>query len=92
MADEELTGIDPVVMSLVVAREIPAFADLDIETYVNAVDAWAEEVRHDTERHWLRFERTPEEFNNSEADFKIAWLASDVNQLFGVDYDELRLQ
>jgi hypothetical protein len=76
-------------MSLVVAKRIPAFADLDIETYVNAVDSWAEEVRRDTERHWYRFERAPEKFDHSEADFKIAWLASDINQLFEVDYDVL---
>jgi len=89
MDNETLARIDPVVMSLVVAREIPAFADLDIETYVNAVDAWAEEVRHDTERHWLRFEQDPAAFNNSRIDYEISWLASDINSWFQVDYDVL---
>lgn len=89
MTNEDLASVDPVVMSIVVTKGIPEFANLDIEHYVKAVDVWAEMVRFDTERHWYRYEENPGKFNHSVADYKITWLASDINSLFNVDYDVL---
>lgn len=89
MTNDELASIDPVIISLVVAKGIPSFADLRTQDYVQAVDAWAAQIRNDTNRHSYRFNQDPSAFNNSMADFKISWLASDINSLFQVDYDVL---
>jgi hypothetical protein len=66
---------------------MPALANLDIDRYVRVFDAWAAEIKHDTERHRYRFEANPAEFGNSEIEYKLTWLVSDVNAVFGIDYD-----
>jgi hypothetical protein len=87
LADDDLGRIDPLIINLAVARGIPEFATLDVERYVRTVDAWAAEIKHDTERHWYRFVQHPEQFKNSEIEYKITWLASDINAVFKIDYD-----
>ncbi len=89
LSDEELGRVDPVVVNLAVARGIPKFANLDVEHYVHAIDAWAREIKHDIERHHCRFEQNPAEFDHSEARYKIDWLISDIYTIFNIDYDVL---
>jgi len=64
MTDAELERV-PVVMNLVVARGIPAFANLDIARHVSVVDGWAREIQHGIDRHAYRFARNPAEFDHS---------------------------
>ncbi len=87
LSDGELQCIDPLIMNLAVARGLPEFASLDIDRYVRQLDAWAAEIKHDTERHYYRFAEKPEEFKHSEIEYKISWLASDINAVFKIDYD-----
>ncbi|NOT02189.1 MAG: hypothetical protein HOP29_16390 [Phycisphaerales bacterium] len=87
MTDEALERIDPLVINLAVARGVPELFDLDVARYVNTLDAWAAEIRFDTERHRYRFAADPEQFHHSEVEYRITWLASDINAVFKVDYD-----
>ncbi len=87
LTDPELDRVDPVVVNLAVARGVPEFAELDVEHYARTLDAWAEEIRFDTERHWYRFQQNPVQFNHSAIEYKILWLCSDVNAVFKIDYD-----
>ncbi len=89
MSDAELGGVDPVVVNLAVARGIPAYADLNVERYVKTIDDWAKTVKFDTDRHRYRFEQNPSDFNNSFVEYRIEWLATDVNAVFKIDYDVL---
>jgi hypothetical protein len=87
LSDDDLARVDPLFMNLAVARGIPEFSHLNVERYAQTLDAWAAEIKLDTERHWYRFVEHPEQFNNSEIEYKITWLASDINAVFKVDYD-----
>jgi len=87
LTDEELGKVDPLIVNLAVARGIPEFADLDVDRYSRTLDEWAATIRFDTERHWYRFQNDPAAFNDSEAEYRICWLASDINAVFKIDYD-----
>ncbi len=87
LSNAELERIDPVVMNLAVARGLPEFSNLDDDRYVRELDEWAAEIKHDTERHYYRFLQKPEDFKHSEIEYKISWLASDINAVFKIDYD-----
>ncbi len=87
LPDAKLGAVDPAVVNLVVARGIPQFHGLDIAKYLKTLDAWAEEIRFDTERHRYRYLADPSQFQNSEIEYKVTWLASDVNAVFKIDYD-----
>jgi hypothetical protein len=41
----ELAQTDPLVMNLLVAKGLPALADLDIDPYRRLADRWASDVR-----------------------------------------------
>ncbi len=86
-SDRELEHIDPLILNLAVARNLPEFASLDVDRYARQLDEWAAEVKHDTERHYYRFVEKPEDFKHSEIEYKISWLASDINAVFKIDYD-----
>jgi len=87
LSDEAMNKVDPLIINLAVARSIPEFADLDVERYVRTLDEWAATIRFDTERHWYRFQNDPAAFNHSDAEYRICWLASDINAVFKIDYD-----
>jgi len=89
LSEEALNRIDPLVVNLSVAQEIPAFANLDVTRCVRTLDNWAAEIRSDIERHRYRFEQNPAQFNNSDIEYKLTWLVSDVNAVFKIDYDVL---
>jgi len=86
-SDPELERVDPLIMNLAVAQGLPEFANLDVDCYARQLDAWAGEIKHDTERHYYRFVEKPEDFKHSEIEYKISWLASDINAVFKIDYD-----
>jgi len=87
LTDKELGKVDPLIVNLAVARGIPEFTDLDVGRYSRILDEWAATIRFDTERHWYRFQNDPAAFNDSEAEYRICWLASDINAVFKIDYD-----
>jgi hypothetical protein len=60
---------------------------LDASAYARILDSWAAEIKLDTERHWYRFAEHPEQFKHSEIEYRITWLASDINAVFKIDYD-----
>lgn len=41
LTDEQLAGLDPLTVNLIVAKDIPRLADLDISHYQNQINAWA---------------------------------------------------
>jgi regulator of sirC expression with transglutaminase-like and TPR domain len=87
LSEDDLNRVDPLIVNLAVARGILEFSQLDIERFAQTLDTWAAEIKLDTERHWYRFAEHHEQFKNSEIEYKITWLASDINAVFKVDYD-----
>lgn len=64
MTPAELGRIDPVVANLVVAKGIPAFAELDIVPYVQLADRWARVILDRFEELEAEFHKTPEDWNH----------------------------
>jgi hypothetical protein len=44
MSDAELEAMDPLVMNMVVAREVPELAEIDFTRYARLVDGWADRI------------------------------------------------
>lgn len=44
LSDDELEAIDPLVINMIVAKELPELVDIDFEKYVRIVDAWARRI------------------------------------------------
>jgi hypothetical protein len=64
LSDEELAGVDPVVMNLVIAKGIPSLADLNIGHYVQLANTWAEEIRQCLPAGETNFHRRPQLWQN----------------------------
>jgi hypothetical protein len=45
LTDAELANVDPVVMNLVIAKGVPALAELEIARYVELADRWTADPR-----------------------------------------------
>lgn len=44
MSDAELEAMDPLVMNMVVARDVPELAEIDFTRYARLVDGWADRI------------------------------------------------
>jgi hypothetical protein len=88
MAEARLAGVDPLVMNLVVARGVPALADLDVPCYRVEADSWAEQIRDrlpgDEEWFW----QTPQDWKNDVNFFRLGVLCWYVDEVLGVRYRE----
>lgn len=88
LSDEELSRVDPVVMNLVVAKGIPALADLDIGRYVRLADEWAADLRAHMVAKEPEFYRTPQDWGNDIDVFRLGLVAWYCDIVLGVAYRE----
>lgn len=88
MSDQELARVDPVVMSLVVARGIPALACLDLGRYVGIADEWAGDLRDRMPQQEAEFRRTPEAWKNDLDFFRLGVVCWYVDVVLGIAYRE----
>jgi hypothetical protein len=88
LSDAELAKCDPIVLNLVVAREMPELARLDIGRYQRMADAWAQSLAK-----WLpvaeeEFCKTPWDWKNDIRFFHLGMLSQFVDETLGVRYRE----
>jgi hypothetical protein len=74
-------------LNLWCAQGLPGAEHLNVDSLLRQLDAWAERVRTDTERHLYRFKRNPAEFDGSEAYFRMLKMAVVVHEDFRVRYN-----
>jgi hypothetical protein len=86
--DAELRSVDPVVMNLVVAKGIPALADLDIERYVRLADEWAKDLLARMRTKEKEFFRTPQKWRNDIDFFRLGLVCWYCDVVLGVAYHE----
>jgi len=77
-------------MNLLCTERLSGATDLDLKKYLTQIDAWADRVRQETERHQYRFKRDPAEFEHSEGFFRMLMLAVVLAKDYGVHYDPRR--
>ncbi len=87
-SDAELARTDPLVMNLLVAKSIPALADVDIPRYQRQADQWAEEVRWRLPSAEQVFRQTPWDWKNDVNFFRLGVLCGYLEHEAGIAYNE----
>jgi hypothetical protein len=77
--------------NLVCAKGLPGAEGLDIASCLRTLDAWAERVRSETDRHLYRFRNNPAEYGYSEGYFRMLMVAVILYEDFGVRYNPARI-
>jgi hypothetical protein len=77
-------------MNLLCARDLSPANQPNLEQCQSTLNAWANRVRSETDRHWYRFRQNPAKFENSEGYFRMLMLTVVLAEDFGIHYDEQR--
>jgi len=86
-----LKDADIAELNLRCAEGLPGAEELDIDATLAELDRWAEHVRTETQRHLYRFRSAPEEYENSEAYFRMLMLIVVLQGDLGVQYNPERI-
>ncbi len=84
---ERLAHVQIARMNLLCATGLGRTAEPETEQLLAVLQAWAERIRSETDRHWYRFRRNPAEFENSEGFFRMLMLTVVLAEDFGVHYN-----
>lgn len=87
-----IASCDVAELNLACAKGLPSSDDLDIERCLTKLDEWAAHVQREIERHYYRFLRSPEKFNNSQGWFCVLMMITVLQQDFGVRYNPERIR
>ena len=88
LSDAELERFDLVEMNLLVAKSIPALADLDIPRYQRLADEWAEAVQRRLPSAERSFQQTPADWKNDINFFRLGVLCGFLEHEVGIEYRE----
>jgi hypothetical protein len=91
MSDAELGRYDIAAVNLACAVGLPGAEAIDIASCLQKLDAWAEQVRIETQLAWGRFHRNPANWDGSQALFKVHHLVSVLQSDFGVRYNPAKM-
>ncbi len=75
-------------MNLLVAREIPSLAHLDIAAYKRTADKWATEIKRGLREVEGEFHKTPQDWKNDLHFFRLGYLCWYVDEQLGIRYRE----
>ena len=91
MSSEELAKQDLALLNLRAAEGLPGADNLNVTEVLSTLDRWAQKVKLDTDRNLYRFLQKPDEFNHSEAYYRMLMLVTVLQQDFGVHYNQERI-
>ena len=87
---EQLEKVDVARMNLLCAEGLRGSENLDVQQHLDTLDSWTGHVEDETIRNHHRFLEHPEEYNNSEAYYRMAMLATVLQEDFQTHYDPER--
>jgi hypothetical protein len=87
MSPEQLAKIDIAAMNLLCAAGLPGNKDTEIDNNLLLLDTVAERVASETKRVLHKFHKNPQEYDNSEAIFRMAVMSSVLRKQFKAHYD-----
>jgi hypothetical protein len=87
MTEEELSKQDIALLNPRATDGLPGTENVNVAELLAQLDGWAKKVRIDTDRNLYQFLQKPNEFNNSEAYFRMLMLVTVLQQDFGVHYN-----
>lgn len=88
MSDADLASIDPLVMNLTVAQGIPTLANLNIDSYAKLMDRWAASLSRKMELHEAEFRKSPQDWNDDVALFRLGVVCWFIDVVLGIVYRE----
>ncbi len=87
MSNEELAAVDPVAMNLIVAKGLPALANIDIRRYQKAVDRWVLDLNRRCLPMWEpSFHREPHDFKDDIRYFRLGMVCQYLELEAGIQY------
>lgn len=87
MRDDQLARFDLAQLNLLASEGLPGCEGQDVEKLLTQLDTWTQQVRIETERNLHRFREHPEEYERSEAYYRMGMLITVLQQDFGVRYN-----
>ncbi len=87
LTNEQLAKYDLGELNLLLAFGLPGAQRLDFARYLDQLDDWTEAVRRETARCWPRFQRSPHEFQYSEARFRMMVMVAVLQRDLGAHYN-----
>jgi len=90
LSPEQLEKVDIARIDLLCAEGLQGSEDLNVEQCLKALDALAQHVKEETERNRHYFTENPARFKNSEGYFRMMYLATVLQEDFGVQYNPER--
>ncbi len=90
-SDAELGRYGVEVLNLACTQGLPDAKDLDNERCVTRIGSLARKVERYTDRVWPQFQRCPEEFNNSQAYFRVLCLITHLQRGHGIRYNPAKI-
>lgn len=87
---DQLEKIDTARIDLLCAEDLRGSEDLDVEQCLKTLDALAQHVKEETERNRHYFIENPARFKYDEGYFRMMYLATVLQEDFGVQYDPER--
>jgi len=91
MSSEELAKQDLALLNLRAAEGLPGAEKLNVTELLATLDRWAQKVKLDTDRNLYQFLQKPDEFQHSEAYYRMLMLVTVLQQDFGVHYNFERI-
>lgn len=86
----QLEKCDIARMNLLCAEGLHGSEDLDVQQNLDTLDNWAQHVQSETMRNYHRLLDHPEDYNNSEAYYRMIMLATVLQEDFNAHYDPER--
>ena len=83
---DRLSQMDIALMNLLAAGGLRGSEESELSSLFAELDRMTAKVKAETERHLPRFRKSPQEFNHSEAYFKMLCLVTVLQQDFGIHY------
>ena len=90
MTTGELGQTDITLLNLICATGLSGSENMHMPAALAKLDQMARQVKTETERHLRKFQAHPEEFNGSEAYFRMLCMATVLQQDFGIRYNPSR--
>jgi regulator of sirC expression with transglutaminase-like and TPR domain len=86
-SDEKLGGLDIGALNLECAVGLPGAKELNIGACVRKLNDWASQVRAFTEANWPMYLKSPSQYDNSPAQFRMLALVTYLQKHLGVKYN-----
>ncbi len=88
MSNKQLKQIDPLIMNLLVAKEIPSLANLQILPYVQKMDKWEHDIRRGLAATKSQFSEAPHQWKHDINFFNLGYVCFYLDREIGIRYRE----